>query len=200
LRGADLRDVDASGAVLRGADLRDADLRGASFEDADLRGADLRGANLEDAELDGADLRGALLDGADEQADAAEAVPDDVPPPFADLMGAVSPLVVDILKRGNQRGVIEPATLERLLGEIGQTGVDPSVRLDGPLRQVLERVSSVGVGPLLASLRGRGDQPPPEIASLITTLMGDAKLHADATAEDLVVHLLQQLQAPLSAD
>lgn len=201
LRGADLRDVDASGAVLRGADLQNADLRGASFQDADLRGADLRGAKLDDADLDGADLRGALLDGEDAEAEEESAEdPDAMPLPFGDMLGAVTPLVVDILRRGNQRGVIEPATLERLLGEIGNMGADPTVPLDGPLLQVLTRVSTTGVGPLLASLRERGDQPPPDVANLIKTLMGDAKLGAEATAEDLVVHLLQQLQTPVSSE
>ena len=193
LRGADLRDVDASGAVLRGADLQDADLRGASFQDADLRGADLRGAKLEDAELDGADTRGALLDG-DEARD--EARDEEV----GDLMNAVTPLVVEVLQRGNQRGVIEAATLDRLLGDIGAMGVNPAVQLDGPLQQILARVSTTGVAPLLAALRERGDQPPAEVANLITMLMGDAKLGSDATAEDLVVHLLHQLQSSVSPD
>ena len=47
LRGADLRDVDLSGAVLDGVDLRDADLRGAN-----LSGAYLRRVNLLNAKID----------------------------------------------------------------------------------------------------------------------------------------------------
>ncbi len=67
--GADLRDVDFSGANLnavnfQNADLRNANLAGVDLRGADLRGADLRGVNLEEADLTGADLDGALLDGA----------------------------------------------------------------------------------------------------------------------------------------
>lgn len=67
--GADLRDVDLSGAVLTAtnfsaADLRGADLGGANLDGADLRGADLRGANLVGAYLRGANFEEANLAGA----------------------------------------------------------------------------------------------------------------------------------------
>lgn len=67
--GADLSEVDFSGAILssinlQNADLKNANLAGADLRGADLRGADLRGVNLEEADLEGANLDGALLDGA----------------------------------------------------------------------------------------------------------------------------------------
>ncbi|MBR4127812.1 MAG: pentapeptide repeat-containing protein [Alphaproteobacteria bacterium] len=67
--GADLHEVDFSGADLssinlQNADLKNANLSGVDLRGADLRGADLRGVNLEEADLEGADLEGALLDGA----------------------------------------------------------------------------------------------------------------------------------------
>ena len=67
--GADLSEVDFSGAILssinlQNADLKNANLAGADLRGADLRGADLRGVNLEEADLEGANLEGALLDGA----------------------------------------------------------------------------------------------------------------------------------------
>jgi uncharacterized protein YjbI with pentapeptide repeats len=204
LRGADLRDVDASGAVLRGADLRDANLSGASFQDADLRGADLRGANLDGADLDGADVRGALLDGEDEPEPVPVQEPFDMaglPPglPIDELMVAVSPVVLELLQRGNRRGVLDDATLARMLDEMKPMGGQP-VQLDGALLQILERASKVGVGPLLSAMRTGGDTPPPEIANLILGLMDDAKLGPDANAEDLVVHLFQQLQTAVSPE
>ena len=59
LSGADLQDVDASGANLLGANLQGADLSG-----ADLSGADLQEANLQDADVSGTHLRYANLSGA----------------------------------------------------------------------------------------------------------------------------------------
>jgi hypothetical protein len=56
------------------------------------------------------------------------------------------------------------------------------------------------VGPLLSAMRTGGDTPPPEIANLILGLMDDAKLGPDANAEDLVVHLFQQLQTAVSPE
>jgi len=206
LRGANLRDVDASGAVFRGADLRDADLGGANFEAADLRGADLRGAVLDDAELGGADLRGALFEAADAASDpvgedqGASAGPEVESPLAGDLVSAVGPIVIDVLQRGKQRGVVDEATLQRLLDDVGRAGVDPALGLDGALQQVLTRVGSTGITPLLAALRQGDEQPPPEIAELITALMADAELGAEATAEDLVVHLLQHLQSSVASE
>ncbi len=67
--GADLHEVDFSGADLssinlQNADLKNANLAGVDLRGADLRGADLRGVNLEEADLEGANLEGANLEGA----------------------------------------------------------------------------------------------------------------------------------------
>ena len=53
---ADLKDVNAYGALFAGADLHDADLTDASFVGAFLVGANLRGANLTGANFAGAQL------------------------------------------------------------------------------------------------------------------------------------------------
>lgn len=58
-RGADLRDLDLSGANLVACDLA-----GANLEGVDLSGADLYGANLGVSHLHGASFAGARLDGA----------------------------------------------------------------------------------------------------------------------------------------
>lgn len=205
LRGAILRDVDASGATFRGADLRGADLRGASFVDADLRGADLRGAVLDEVDFDGADLRGVVLEGAaDESAPTQPELANEVLPGYAALFDAVGPLVVDVLKHGHQRGVIDSDALARVMAELGATGIDirrPLPRFDG-LEQLLRRVSETGIGPLIAALRQGGDAPPPEVASFIESLIRDAELGEDATADDLVTHLahlIGHLQPPASS-
>lgn len=196
-----LREVDASAAILRGADLRGADLRGASLVDADLRGADLRGARLDDADLDGADLRGAVLDDDDfagAEAEAEPAAPSALPPGFAVLADAVGPLVADVLKHGRQRGVLGEAALDDVLGQLGALGIDakqPSPLCDDGLRNVLRHVSTTGIAPLLAALHSGGNEPPPELATLIHSLMRDAGLGGNATADDLVVHLLGQLRS-----
>ncbi|GAA2808200.1 pentapeptide repeat-containing protein [Crossiella cryophila] len=74
LTGADLRDVDLTGADfvgwarkvnLTGADFRGADLTGAQLNDVDLTKADLRGANVKNANISGATLSGANLTGMD---------------------------------------------------------------------------------------------------------------------------------------
>ena len=66
LSGADLEDVDVSGANLRnanlsGVDLQDADVSGAQLQGANLRNANLSGADLEEANLEDADVSGAHL-------------------------------------------------------------------------------------------------------------------------------------------
>lgn len=201
LREANLRDVDASGATLRGADLRDADLRGASLVDVDLRGADLRGGLLEDADLDGADLSGAILDGADEGATDAEGAENAMPPPVADLVDAVGPLVVDVLRQGKQRGIVDEATVTRMITELGALGVPTSdatqapTALSAPLLQILQRSSTTGIGRLIAALQHGGGQPPPEVAQLIRALADDANLGPDANADDLVQHLTGLLRS-----
>jgi uncharacterized protein YjbI with pentapeptide repeats len=209
LSGAKLEDCEAQGIVLDGATLKggslmETDLTRASLRGADLRGADLRGANLDGADLDGADVRGALLDGEDEAEPEPVQEPFDMaglPPglPIDELMVAVSPVVLELLQRGNRRGVLDDATLARMLDEMKPMGGQP-VQLDGALLQILERASKVGVGPLLSAMRTGGDTPPPEIANLILGLMDDAKLGPDANAEDLVVHLFQQLQTAVSPE
>ena len=67
--GANLADIDLSGADLwkahlRGANLIEADLRLVDLWKADLRGADLRRVDLRKADLSKADLRSANLSGA----------------------------------------------------------------------------------------------------------------------------------------
>jgi len=69
LSGAQLAEIDVSGADLTGAsldasDLRFANLSGANLRSVDFRGADLSGANLTGALLRGSDLRHAKLSGA----------------------------------------------------------------------------------------------------------------------------------------
>lgn len=61
--GAQLRDINLSGAVIEGADLRGVDLRGAQLVQARLRNVDLRDATLEGADLRGAELRDVKLNG-----------------------------------------------------------------------------------------------------------------------------------------
>ena len=212
LRGADLQQVDASGADLRGADLRGADLRGAVLVDVDLRGADLTGARLEGADLDGADLRGAILDEGGEalrseaegpQGSAAESPPA-MPPPFAELVQALAPTLVDILKRGQQRGALDEAALARIVDDVRKVGVsrfDPALSLlsqGGPLEQVLKRVNETGLTPLFAALREGGREPPPAVAQMLRSMLADAALGPGATAEDLAVYLVKQLQSSIS--
>ncbi|MEW6665389.1 MAG: pentapeptide repeat-containing protein [Thermodesulfobacteriota bacterium] len=64
LIGADLFQVDLSGAYLRGADLLKANLRESSLERANLSGANLYAAHLSRANLRAANLRGANLEKA----------------------------------------------------------------------------------------------------------------------------------------
>lgn len=69
LQGADLSDLNLSGAHLSCANLRDAclvrtNLSGAILGHADLSGAQLNGANLKAAHLEHANLQGARLDAA----------------------------------------------------------------------------------------------------------------------------------------
>jgi hypothetical protein len=69
LQGADLSDLNLSGATLLYANLPSAclvrtNLSGANLSHADLRGAQLNGANLKAAHLDRANLQGARLDAA----------------------------------------------------------------------------------------------------------------------------------------
>lgn len=222
---ADLRDVDASGAILRGADLRGADLRGASLVEADLRGADLRNCDLEGADLDGADLRGAILDEVVRASAASEPTAPAAPSstsgpavklggPFAELVERLAPSVVELLELGTRRGVLEERDFARLvedMGRLGISGLDAGTGRAGdaaslfakgsPLAQVLERVSEVGIGPLVAAVSdrrgdapGSDETPPPAVARLIHSLMGDAKLAQGATAEDLAAHLIKQVQ------
>lgn len=65
LTGANLAGAALGDANLRNATLRDANLHNAGLSDADLRGADLRNADLTDSLLWHTDLRGANLSGAD---------------------------------------------------------------------------------------------------------------------------------------
>lgn len=70
LRGANLENADLTEAKLMlatlcDANLENADLHQAGLMGADLQGADLKGANLRGVTLFGANLRGALLDGSD---------------------------------------------------------------------------------------------------------------------------------------
>jgi uncharacterized protein YjbI with pentapeptide repeats len=212
LRDADLQEVDATGAMLRGADLRGANLRGTVLAEADLRGADLRGAELEGADLDGADLRGAVL--ADDEplpteppAAESPAAPN-LPPQFANLVEELAPSVVDILQRGKHRGVLDEQAFARIVEDIRKLGIttlDPDesfLAADGPMGQILERVNEFGVAPLVAALgerhAGSNADPPPAVAELIRSLMGDAQLGPDATAEDLAVHLAKLVQSSLS--
>ena len=80
LRGADLRGLYLTGAILKGVDLRGANLEGAKFwrsdlsgailKQSNLRGVDFTGCKLDDADLEGADLSGATLEPAScEQSD-----------------------------------------------------------------------------------------------------------------------------------
>ncbi len=219
LRGADLREADLHGASLVDADLRGADLRSAAIARADLDGADLRGALIDEAaERDPttggaagvAGVRGAAasrggpnsqvadgrVGGTDNHDHGQRGAQYGAPPPVAKLANAVGPLVVDILRRGNQRGVLDDDRLASVVADIEKLGVDPTPplpKLDGPLRQILQQVSTIGIAPLLASLQQRGDTPPPEVAKLIESLTQQSRLGPDATAEDLVVHMLGQL-------
>ena len=59
LNNADLRDINAYGAVLGGADLSGADLTNASLVGVWFQNANWRGAKLEGANLSGSDLSGA---------------------------------------------------------------------------------------------------------------------------------------------
>ena len=200
LRGASLRDVDATAAVLRGADLRGADLRGANVAEADLRGADLRGAKLDGCDLGDADLRGALRDDEDEVPDP---LAEDESPPTDALLDAVAPAVVEMLQRGNQRGVLDDASMARMLGQLGAMGADPNQAIPtpgAPLSAVIARISETGVGPLLAALQQGKGEPPPAVAGLIQSLMRDAELGEDATAEDLVVHLVELVRSQLGVE
>lgn len=200
LRGASLRDVDATAAVLRGADLREADLRGANVAEADLRGADLRGAVLDGCDLEEADLRGALRDEGDQ---APNPLADDEAPPTDALINAVAPAVVEMLQRGNQRGVLDDASMARMLGHLGAMGADPNQAIPtpgAPLSAVIGRISETGIGPLLASLQQGKGEPPPAVAGLIRSLMQDAELSEDATAEDLVVHLVELVRSQLGVE
>ena len=65
LSGADLRNIDFSGADLSGANLTGADISGAILRKADLSGADLTGAVVVDADLSDSSLAGADLDQVD---------------------------------------------------------------------------------------------------------------------------------------
>lgn len=58
--GADLRDVNAYGALFSGADLKHADLTNASFVGAFMGGANLSGAKLEGANFSGAEMDRAI--------------------------------------------------------------------------------------------------------------------------------------------
>lgn len=205
LRGADLRRVDASGATLRGADLRGADLRGTVLIDADLRGADLTGAQLDGADLDGADLRGAIRDDDGEEAAGSNAEPEPVAPPaIAELVQAMAPTVVDILQRGQRRGVLDEAAVARIAGDVRKmvgSSLDPAhsfLSEGGPMSQILKRVNETGLAPLLAGLRQGGDDPPPAVAAMLRSMMSDAALGPDATAEDLAVYLVKQLQSSIA--
>ena len=137
--------------------------------------------------------------------------------PFAELVEQLAPSVVELLERGTQRGVLEERDFARIVQDMGQLGVSgldagsgrageagPLFAKGSPLAQVLERVSEVGVGPLLAAMSeqgggapgtGSGETPPPAVAQLIRSLMGDAKLAPGATAEDLAAHLVKQMQS-----
>lgn len=65
LSGADLANVDLTGADLSGADLTEANLNGATLREVDLTGADLTGAQLAGADLSRAIFTGADLDQVD---------------------------------------------------------------------------------------------------------------------------------------
>jgi uncharacterized protein YjbI with pentapeptide repeats len=64
LNGANLSELNLSGALLEGAQLQRTDLRGANLNRANLSGANLSEAHLEEAQLQRTDLRGADLNGA----------------------------------------------------------------------------------------------------------------------------------------
>lgn len=205
LCGANLRDVDASGAVLRGADLRGADLSGASLVDADLRGADLRGAIFADTDLDGADVRGATFvdeapaEPTDTQAEPGAAPTQPEAQQWGQILEAVGPLVSDIVEQGRARGVLDERALQSIaegMGELGVSAGPPGqspLSLDGPVKQILQRVNEVGVLPLMSALQQGGEAPPPEVAAMLRRLMGDLRLDASANVEDLAAELVQQL-------
>jgi hypothetical protein len=130
-----------------------------------------------------------------------------MPPAFAELVQALAPTVVDILRRGSRQGVLDEEAFTRLAADVRELGISSpepglSFLADGhPMGQILKRVNETGVASLLASLSSGGDAPPPAVAQLIESLMRDAALGPGATAEDLALHLAKQLRvSPPSTD
>lgn len=193
-RGAILENISASGTDFRGADFRGARLRNAVLIDADLRGADLTNADLEGVDLSGADLRGVVGDNpALRQDDSAWGA---LPLEMRRLTETMTPIVIEVLRTAGRRGVIDPATAQRLVEEASrQRSLSPrnasSTDTLEAVSQVLDELGDNVLPTLISALQQPNDsEPPAEVKAMILRLQQTFGLDETASVEDALERLV----------
>jgi uncharacterized protein YjbI with pentapeptide repeats len=196
-RGANLEGVSALGADFRGADFRAAQLRNAIFVDADLRGADFTDADLQGADLRGADMRGVV--GNDPALQKDDSRWGGLPTEMKALTETMTPIVLEVLKTGGRRGLIDPATAQQLIEEATQqpglsTRNAPSLDTLEAVSRVLDELGDDVLPGLMGALQQPNEgEPPPEAKAIILRLREEFGLSETASVEDVLAQLMQGL-------
>jgi len=195
-RDANLEGVSASGASFRGADLRGTRLCYADLGDTDLRGADLTGADLTGANLRGADLRGVVGDHPALIVD--HGTWGQLPTEVRSLTETMAPIVREVLRTAGERGVLDEATVERLMAEAAKYEGEPSPNAPNPdtLKAVTRVLKELGGDTLPTLFRALqqpdGSEPPAAVQAMILRLRDEFGLDAMASAEDVLSRLLNR--------
>lgn len=116
------------------------------------------------------------------------------------LSGTMAPIVLEVLRTAERRGVIEPETAARLTEEVAtlqrmaSPNNTPHEDTLKPESRVLEELGDDIVPKLFAALsQPNRDGPPPEVVAKIRRLSKELALDESATAEDVLEWLMKGL-------